>query len=103
MLVKPFVSGLSLFASIVLSAPTLQGTTHLNTFEKRDLASTLATRLSPGASIIFPQDTNWQQVTERWTKYQAPSFRVAIEPATEKDVVEIVIQSLEEQIIGEKC
>lgn len=95
MLVKPFVSGLSLFASIVLSAPTLQGFTQLNTFEKRDVASTLATRLSSGASIIFPQDTNWQKVTERWTKYQAPSFKVAVEPATEKDIVTIVRHSLE--------
>ena len=97
MIVKPFVSGLFLFASVVLSAPTLQGTTQLNTFEKRDVASTLAPRLSSGASIVFPQDTNWQKVTERWTKYQAPSFRVAIEPAVEKDVVEIVRHSIEEQ------
>ena len=97
MLVKRLISGLSLLASVVLSAPTLQGTTRLNTFEKRDVASTLAPRLSSGASIIFPQDTNWQQVTERWTKYLAPSFRVAIEPATEKDVVEIVIHLFEVQ------
>ncbi|KAG7001459.1 FAD-linked oxidoreductase OXR1 [Physcia stellaris] len=90
MLFNSILAGVGLFASIVFSAPTFEGTTRLDTFEKRDVASTLATRLSPGATIIFPQDPEWNNVTERWTKYLAPSFRVAVEPVTESDVVAIV-------------
>ena len=90
MFLKSMTAGLGLLIATSLSAPTIQGTTRLNTFEKRDLASTLAPRLSSGATIIFPQDPNWQIVTERWTKYLAPSFKVAIEPACENDVREIV-------------
>lgn len=99
MLFNSILAGLGLLASTVLSAPTFEGTTRLDTFEKRDLASTLASRLSPGATIFFPQDPEWKNVTERWTKYLAPSFRVAIEPVTESDVVAIVstISNLEDQ------
>ena len=90
MLFNSVLAGLGLFASSVFSAPTFEGTTRLDTFEKRDVASTLATRLSPGATIVFPQDPQWNNVTERWTKYLAPSFRVAVEPVTESDVVAVV-------------
>ena len=90
MFLKSMIAGLGLLIATSLSAPTIQGTTRLDTFEKRDLASTLAPRLSSGATILFPQDPEWQNVTERWTKYLAPSFKVAIEPACENDVREIV-------------
>ncbi|CAF9942179.1 MAG: hypothetical protein HETSPECPRED_005383 [Heterodermia speciosa] len=92
------IAGLGLLIATSLSAPTVQGTTRLDTFEKRDLASTLAPRLSSGATIIFPQDPEWQNVTERWTKYLAPSFKVAIEPACENDVREIVKYAVSKNI-----
>ena len=101
MFVKSVIAGLGLFAFTTLSAPTLEGTTRLDTFGKRDVASTLATQLSPGATIVFPQDPTWQNVTERWTKYQAPSFRVAVEPVTEADVVTIVRNTYLKSIVKE--
>ncbi|KAL8876843.1 MAG: hypothetical protein Q9198_005025 [Flavoplaca austrocitrina] len=93
MFLKATLASLGLLAATSLAAPSIEGTTRLNTFEKRDVASTLAARLSRGASIIFPQDAHWQHVTERWTKYLAPSFQVAVEPAVEADVVAIKIQN----------
>ncbi|KAL8945215.1 MAG: hypothetical protein Q9211_000256 [Gyalolechia sp. 1 TL-2023] len=90
MFLKAALASLGLLAATSLAAPSIEGTTRLNSFEKRDVASTLATRLSRGASIVFPQDANWHHVTERWTKYLAPSFQVAVEPAVEADVVAIV-------------
>lgn len=90
MFLKATLASLGLLAATSLAAPSIEGTTRLNTFEKRDVASALAARLSRGASIIFPQDAHWQHVTERWTKYLAPSFQVAVEPAVEADGVAIV-------------
>ncbi|KAL8783314.1 MAG: hypothetical protein Q9195_009422, partial [Heterodermia aff. obscurata] len=98
MFLKSMIAGLGLLITTSLSAPTIQGTTRLDTFEKRDLASTLAPRLSSGATIIFPQNPEWQNVTERWTKYLAPSFKVAIEPACENDVREIVKYAVAQNI-----
>ncbi|KAL8860970.1 MAG: hypothetical protein Q9178_002725 [Gyalolechia marmorata] len=90
MFLKTALASLGLLAATSQAAPSIEGTTRVNSFEKRDVASTLATRLSRGASIVFPQDAHWQHVTERWTKYLAPSFQVAVEPAVEADVVAIV-------------
>ena len=90
MFLKAALASLGLLAATSLAAPSIEGTTRLNSFEKRDVASTLATRLSRGASIVFPQYAHWQHVTDRWSKYLAPSFQVAVEPAVEADVVAIV-------------
>ena len=81
---------LAVIVTAVYAAPAPLGVTRLDTFRKRDVASTLATQLSPGSTIVFPQDNSWENVTERWTLYQAPSFQVAVEPATEQDVVATV-------------
>ena len=75
-------------AATTLAAP--QPITRLNTFRKRDVASTLAPQLTSDAEITFPQDANWLHVAERWTLWHAPSFQVTIQPASEADVVAIV-------------
>ncbi|KAL9035358.1 MAG: hypothetical protein Q9214_006618 [Letrouitia sp. 1 TL-2023] len=78
--------------SVVSAIPALpsRGFTKLDTFEKRDVASTLAPQLSNGSTINFPLDGGWGNITERWTKYLAPSFQVAVVPRTEADVVATV-------------
>lgn len=90
MFIKGVTTALALLTAAVSAAPANMGITRLDTFEKRDVASTLAPHLSRGSTIVFPQDKNWLNVTERWTKYEAPSFQIAVEPATEEDVVAIV-------------
>ncbi|KAL9610448.1 MAG: hypothetical protein Q9167_004846 [Letrouitia subvulpina] len=84
---------LACFLLSVVSAITAlpsQGFTRLDTFEKHRVASTLAPQLSNGSSIVFPKDDSWASITERWTKYQAPSFQMAVVPETEADVVATV-------------
>lgn len=66
------------------------GFTRLDSFRKRDVATTLGSKLSPNATIMFPNDPDWSNVTARWTQYLAPSFSVVVEPATEADIVEAV-------------
>ena len=47
--------------------------------------------LSPGAEIFLRSDSRWSdQVTQRWTVHDAPSYAGAIKPSTEKDIQSIV-------------
>ncbi|KAG0646385.1 FAD-linked oxidoreductase [Hyphodiscus hymeniophilus] len=47
--------------------------------------------LSPGAAIYYKTDPNWtNEVTQRWTFYEAPVYYAAIKPATVTDVQAII-------------
>ena len=57
----------------------------------QNITSIFAGYLSPGAEIFLPSQTNFtEDVTQRWTTYEAPSYAGAIKPATVGDVQEIV-------------
>lgn len=60
--------------------------TRLDTFAKRDVATTLGSKLSQNATIILPSSSEWVADTARWTQYLSPSFSVVVEPATEADI-----------------
>lgn len=60
--------------------------TRLDTFAKRDVATTLGSKLSHNATIILPSNPEWTADTARWTQYLSPSFSVIVEPATEADI-----------------
>ena len=79
-----------LFPSFAYTASSPDETTRLDTIGKRDVATFLAPKLSHNASVIFPQNSDWAEVTERWDKYQAPTFRAAVEVGTQEDVVSVV-------------
>lgn len=79
-----------LFQAVNAGLASPGGFTRLNSFRKRDVATTLGPKLSPNATVIFPNDPDWSNVTARWTQYLAPSFSVVVEPATEADIVEAV-------------
>ena len=86
-----------------------EGITRLDSFRKRDVATTLGSKLSANATIILPSDPDWTNVTARWTQYLAPSFSVVVEPATEADIVAAVcfnyLESVKysNSIVGELC
>jgi fumiquinazoline A oxidase len=47
--------------------------------------------LSPGAEIFLPSQANYSEdVIERWTTYEAPSYIGAIKPAIVTDIQNIV-------------
>ena len=49
--------------------------------------------LSPGAQIILPYSANYsQEITQRWTIWEEPTYIGAIKPASEADVQKIVSQ-----------
>ncbi|ROT38906.1 FAD-binding domain-containing protein [Sodiomyces alkalinus F11] len=45
---------------------------------------------SPDTYVSFPGSQEFEQSTERWTTFSAPTYRAAISPATEEDVAKIV-------------
>jgi fumiquinazoline A oxidase len=52
-----------------------------------DWTSLFAPSLSLGAEIFLPTDANYtEEVTQRWTIHEAPSYLGAIKVATEADV-----------------
>ncbi|KAJ8132697.1 hypothetical protein O1611_g930 [Lasiodiplodia mahajangana] len=73
-------------------------------FSSRGLAATVHSRgeslpsilRNPGnhwssqTTLSFPGDARFENVTERWTIYEPPTFNAAVSPATENDVVEAV-------------
>ena len=68
---------------------------HHGTFKKHHIVSTLASHFRCDSEIILPKDNRWSAISERWTKYLAPSFRVAVKPGCEADLVAIVRVSCE--------
>lgn len=78
----------TLFYTLLVSATAsaLVPVTRVDTLAKHQLARELGPKLSPDAAVFFPQDAEWNEVTERWTKYQPPTFRAAVEVANEADI-----------------
>lgn len=50
----------------------------------------LGPKLSSNAQIILPSSEQFDEVTARWSLLKKPHVNVAVVPATENDVVEIV-------------
>lgn len=65
----------------------------LNYFFPQNLNITadLGPQLSPGASIFLPGSSQFESATTRWQQhYRSPSFRAAVQVATERDVQQTV-------------
>lgn len=55
------------------------------------LASIFEPHVSESTRLFFPSDKGFtEEVTQRWTTWERPSFIAAIKPATEEDVAAIV-------------
>ena len=54
----------------------------------------LGSKLSPNATILLPNDSEFAAVTMRWVDYQAPTFRAAVVVACEEDVQQSVSRPL---------
>jgi len=50
----------------------------------------LAQRLSSGAKIYCPGSEAFDNSTKRWSTFDAPTFRMTVEVATQNDVAEVV-------------
>jgi hypothetical protein len=73
-------------AVLVLSCITVNAATNLTAL--------FGPSLSPGAKIYSASTTNYsQEVTQRWTLHDAPTYVGAIKPATEADIQNIVSSS----------
>jgi hypothetical protein len=71
--------------SIIFALPLLAAAQSYN------LTALFQSVLSPGAEIYYANDSNWtQEVTQRWSTWDAPTYLGAIKPATERDVQNIV-------------
>ncbi|PYH41618.1 putative FAD-dependent oxygenase [Aspergillus saccharolyticus JOP 1030-1] len=55
-----------------------------------NITAELEPRLSPGARIILPNNTDFELATYRWSTFAQPRFTVVVEVATERDVEETV-------------
>lgn len=61
----------------------------------RDVDSYFVSSLSPGAEFYLPSQANFTtEVTQRWTIFEAPTYRAAIKPAIPSDVQTIVSLAL---------
>jgi hypothetical protein len=82
-----FALGILAAASAVSAGPTLHTTSGdalVEFFEKR--ATTLNFTISSSASIVYPNDPQWENDTARWSTWSAPTYSVAFLPATEQDI-----------------
>lgn len=52
--------------------------------------SSLEHSLSPNATVVFPGQSAFADLSSRWTNYQAPEVRVVVSVYTESDVQETV-------------
>lgn len=59
-----------------------------------DIVGALQPKLSSNASIYLPDDTQFSNLTDRWSRYEAPSFLAVVEVAVEADVEAIVRKHL---------
>lgn len=76
-----------LFASALISAyldDTVVGSA------SGEHAKALRGTLSPTAQVYFPNSTEFDTLTARWSTLAEPKVNVAIVPSTEDDVVKIV-------------
>lgn len=71
--------------TVIFALPLLAAAQNYN------LSALFGSVLSPNAEIYYANDTNWtQEVTQRWTTWDAPTYLGAIKPVTERDVQNIV-------------
>ncbi|KIA75781.1 hypothetical protein HK57_00395 [Aspergillus ustus] len=45
---------------------------------------------SANTSVLFPESSDFEAATERWTAYSSPTYSAAIRPGTEADIVKTV-------------
>ncbi|CAG8958962.1 hypothetical protein HYFRA_00012959 [Hymenoscyphus fraxineus] len=57
-----------------------------NMSKNENILADLGSRLSPGASIVLPNNTEFANLTSRWREYDAPSINVVVKVANESDV-----------------
>ena len=53
--------------------------------------SLLAAQLSPGASIVFPDNPQFDLLQQRWQEYSRPTYSAIVQAATEDDVRKTVL------------
>ncbi|RAK72528.1 FAD-binding oxidoreductase [Aspergillus fijiensis CBS 313.89] len=86
----PCLSALILLLALALAAHA-QNFTDSAPHNTPDLESLFRPVLSPDAQIIYPTWPNWtDRIQQRWSAYQAPSYRAAIRAATVSDVQNII-------------
>ena len=74
-----------------LGIPAIFALPLLAAAQSYNLSALFQSVLSPGAEIYYANDTNWtQEVTQRWSTWDAPTYLGAIKPVTERDVQNIV-------------
>lgn len=56
----------------------------------RSLLGDPANGWSVNTTISFPGSAEFEEATERWTIYRPPTYRAAICPGTEDDIIKIV-------------
>ncbi|CAG8973974.1 hypothetical protein HYALB_00010094 [Hymenoscyphus albidus] len=59
--------------------------------KNENILAELGSRLSSGASIVLPNNTEFANLTSRWREYDAPSINVVVEVANESDVQQTVL------------
>lgn len=74
-----------LFLTCLYKCSLAIGTYNLGFIEEH-----LAPHLSQKASIVYPGSVEFNVAAERFNTYFAPNFTVAVEVATERDIVEVV-------------
>lgn len=80
-----------LFATVLLSAYI---DNVLGSSASEAHAKALTETLSPGAKVYFPNSTEFNTLTTRWSSLAEPVINVAVVPAIEDDVVKIVSSTL---------
>ncbi|KAH6645461.1 FAD binding domain-containing protein [Truncatella angustata] len=74
----------ALTAAAAPALHTSSGDALVRFLEKR--ATTLNITISPGASIVYPDQPEWTNDTARWSTWSPPTYSVAFLPATEQDI-----------------
>lgn len=55
-----------------------------------DVQQQLGPLLSKGASLYFPGSSQYENFTDRWSKFAKPTIAVVVEPANTQDVATTV-------------
>lgn len=85
------VLGAWAMSSVCSTIPSNDNTLQRRTCEPRHPDVTqLANKLSPGATISFPGESDYNNATNRWSTLDAPTAAFVVVPVTENDVVETV-------------
>ena len=84
MLLKIVIAALTeLWVPLIYAAPS----------QPVDLKSLLSQRSNNWAKstvVSFPDSSTFENATERWSTYDAPTYHAAVSPKTEEDVAKIV-------------